>query len=248
MRFYKNLVNSGEGPYIVQYPAYGGGANIEEGAVVVKGATPGTNQGFVILPANLASNLANVVGVIGAQNANTSAGVDNIQAGTVYSTKPVMINPDAIYLAEYSQAAGDLLTVVSTSGTTVTIASLEDDIDGGWLYAVAGTGIGQLQYITTAAAGSCTTKTATGWDNTTRVIKILPRFHENAILSDAGRKLGTQAAVGGTGYVVLENMIEADSVPAAILNPLAHSGLTGLHLLNVKLASQIHFQAYVGNI
>lgn len=247
MKWYKSL-SGVTSPFLMNLPVYGGGANIEEGAVVVKGATPGTDQGFAIIPSDLTGNLTNVLGVISTQHVNTSAGADSKQDGTAYTTKPVTVSPDSIYLADYSQATGDRLTVTSTSGTTVTIGSLEDNIDGGWLYCVAGTGAGRLAYITTSAAGSCTTKEVTGWDNTSKVIKILPKFHENAILSSNGRSLGTQAAVGGTGYIIWENMIEADSIPIQALDPVKHSGLTGLSTLNLRLYAQVWFQAYVGNI
>lgn len=245
MKWLKNLINTGGGPLIMSLPVFGGGTDIIEGSLGVRGPTADTNDGFVINPTSPTANLVNVVGMAAELDTNATSGADSNTTGTNYTTKKFIVNPDAIYLIEYSQITADTLLVTSVSGTTVTITSLEANLGRGYLYAAAGTGIGRLTHINTSASGSCVTKDTTGWDNTTRVVKILPRFRVAAIFNSTIDKLATQAAVGGTGFCILENMIEADSIPLTALDPKKHSPLTGLNSLNVKFYAQVIFTTYV---
>ena len=243
-KWYKNLTNTDAGPNIIQLPVFGAAANILEGAAVVAGPTAGTDDGFVIVPTSATAALADVVGVAAEQDTNTVTGADSNTTGTNYTLKKIIVNPDALYLFEYSQATADTLLVTSTSTTTVTITSLEANLGRGYLYATAGTGAGRLTHINTSASGSCVTKEATGWDATTRVVKILPRFRKAAIFNSTFDKLATQAAVGGTGFRIFGNIIESDTIGSQELDPTKHSGLTGLNSVNVKFFAIVKFNAY----
>lgn len=223
-------------------PVFGAAADLEEGAVVIRGATPGTNQPFAILGTGA---LTDVLGVMMEEHVNTVSGDDSNVGGTNYTRKKVLINPFAVFEAEYDQA--DTMAVVSTSTTTVTITSLEDNIDGGYVYAVGGTGLGRLAFITASAAGSCVTKETTAWDSTTTLIKILPLFHQLIKISNAGRSLGTDAAAGTGEVTILENLIQADSIGKATLDPKKHSGLTGLNDKNVKFYAELIFRNHFLN-
>ena len=214
MKFHYDL--TGAQQIYRDFPVYGNAANIKEGALVARGATEGTNSGFAILAP---SGLAAVLGILGELHENTVAGADSKQDGTAYTRKKTLINPFAVMLATWDTGA---IAVASTSGTTVTITSLEDAIDGGWLLGSDG----QLQYITATASGSCTTKTATGWTSATTVQKITPLLHATTTLSTDATKLN-QAAAAGTGKArIIENYIKAAGVPFQSLNPTKHSGLT----------------------
>lgn len=210
-------------------PYYGNGAAIVNGAVMMRGATPGTNQGFAIVGA---SGLAGVIGVTNEAKALVAAGADSKQDGTVYTYIKIIMNPWALYRAQYDTGA---IAVASTSTTTVTITSLEDDIDGGWLFGSDG----QLQYLTASAAGSCTSKTSSGWTSATTVQKILPMFHLFGTTGTDGSKLNHAAAVGSGLISVLENYVQARGIPLQKLDPTKHSGLT---LTSGKLFSDIHFR------
>lgn len=214
MKFHYDL--SGAQQMYMPIPVYGNAANIKEGALVARGATPGTNQGFAILAP---TGLAAVLGLCGQLHTNTVAGADSKQDGTAYTNRKILVNPFAVMLAQWATGA---IAVASTSGTTVTITSLEDDIDGGWLLGSDG----QLQYLTASSAGSCVTKSATGWTSSTTVQKITPLFHATTTLSTDATQLN-QAAAAGTGKArIIENYIKANGVPFQPLDPTKHSGLT----------------------
>lgn len=240
MKFIYDLHGNSE--IVRKVPVFGNGTSFVEGAAVMRGATPGTNQPFAIVAA---SGLVDIIGVIKEPSTSASAADDSNVGGTLLTRRKVLINPFAVFRADYDQTT--VLSVTSTSGTTVTIGSLEDDIDGGWLYAVSGTGAGSVYYITTAASGSCTTKTATNWDSTTRVIKILPLFHQKVFLNTTADKLGTQAAVGSGDACILESYIETDSLGITVLDATKHSGLTGLTTLNTKFSADIIFRNHFLN-
>lgn len=224
---------------IRDYPIYGAGVDVVEGAVVIRGATPGTNGGMAIVGTGA---LTDVIGVLN-ELQDYSASGEALIAGTSYVRRKVIINPFAVYRAEYDTA--DDADVASTSTTTVTITSLEDNIDGGWLLGDDGSGAygtgttgSLLQFLTASASGSATTKTASGWTSANDVIKVLPLFHQLVKINTAADKLGTDAAAGSGRAVIIDNWISADGLPLQELDPTKHSGLT---LFNPKVYSDIRF-------
>lgn len=129
------------------------------------------------------------------------------------------------------------MDVASYSAPTVTITSLEDNIDSAYLYAVAGTGIGQIEFVVTSGSGSCTVKTAftTALDNTTKMVKIPRLFHTVQTMTATMDKFGTVAAAGTTKIFVLATWISRNGLLER-LDPTKHAGLTGLNAsaLNTK--------------
>jgi hypothetical protein len=220
---------TGAEPIIRDVPYYGNGAAILNGAAVMRGATPGTNQGFAIVATGA---LASLIGVTNELKALVAAGADSKQDGTAYTPMKVIINPWAVYRAQYATGA---IAVASSSTTTVTITSLEDDIDGGWLFGSDG----QLQYLTASASGSCTSKTATGWTSAITVQKVLPMWHLLGTLGATAVNLDHAAAVGSGLISNLDNYVQARGIPLQRLDPTKHSGLT---LTSGKLFSDIHFR------
>lgn len=215
MKFHYDLAGSEQ--IVKDMIVYANGAQMSEGALLARGATPGTNQGFAILAP---TGLAAVLGVLKELLLDPgSAGDDTTQAGTIVTYRKVMVNPFAVMLAAWATGA---IAIASVSGTTVTITSLEDDIDGGWLLGSDG----QLQYLTASVAGSCTTKTATGWTSAITVQKITPLFHATTTLSSDATQLNQAAAVGTGKARIVENYIKANGLPFQKLDPTKHSGLT----------------------
>lgn len=231
MKFHYSL--GGGGLNVKKYPLYSATTAIAAGAAIMKGATPGTNQGFGIIAAPA---YPGILGVTEEPDTNTSAGGDSKQDGTAYTRYKLVMNPDAVFIAELTDPVTTNIAVASTSGTTVTITSLEDDIDGGWLY---GSDF-QLQWIATAASGSCTTKSATGWTSATKVTRLLPLFKILLDLNTAATKLLPAAAVGTGKVIVLENYVEMQGAKREVLNPTKHSGMTLTSF--AKLYSDILFQ------
>lgn len=239
MKFVYDLQGNSE--IVRDYPVFGDAIDIAEGAVVMRGATAGTNQPFAIVGAGA---LTDVIGVLKELHDFSVSG-DSATDGTQYDLRKIIINPFAVYRIEYDLT--DTAAVASTSGTTVTITSLENDIDGGYLYATGGTGVGRLAFIATSASGSCTTKETTAWDSSTTVIKILPLWHQVLKINTAATMIGTDAAAGSGAVTVLQNYIEADSIGLVPLNPVTHSGLTGLNSSNVKFYADIIFRNHALN-
>ena len=129
------------------------------------------------------------------------------------------------------------ITVTSYTGSTITLTSLENDIDSSWVYVVGGTGAGQTGFVITSGSGSCVVKSAftTDLDGTSTIVKIPRIFHglqyENATFD----KFGTQAAVGAKKIKVLNTWIERNGYKE-LLTPVNHHNLQGLNsaATNVK--------------
>ena len=205
-------------------PVRHGGTTIGLGALVMRGATAGTNLGVLIIASGTGTDQ---VGII--KTALASTVTDTAVTGVTWNTRPIeLVVPVRVIQIDYDTA--DTMAAVSSSGTTITVTSLEDDIDTGWIYAFGGTGAGQLGYIDTAAAGSCTVKTAfaTVLDSTSTLLKVLPLFHQLGKVNTAGDKIGTDAAVGTWRISVLQNWIDRNGILEP-LNPTKHDGLTGLN-------------------
>jgi hypothetical protein len=109
-----------------------------------------------------------------------------------------IINPFAVYLTEYSQAAADdeTATTNETADTTITMTAIEQAIDGGWIYSThlspISTERGQLRYVSAAAVNTLTYLTAATYTAaSTTLIKILPINHELVDLTADGKSIAT---------------------------------------------------------
>lgn len=214
---------SGRFTAIVQVPFTGKGSIQVDETLVIPGVTQGTDLGLAIpyssgTPANIIGRLLG-----GSIVAN-----DSVQAGTTWSYREVELL-DSIELVEYdySSATADLLAVTSVSGTTVTISSLENNADCGWMYAVSGTGAGLLAFCTAINGGTATTKTATGWDSTTKVIRIHRFGHGLITLNSATTSLKSTAAAGSFTAFNFENYIDfqGNGIAKVLLDPTKHDNL-----------------------
>lgn len=230
---------SGGQTFIKKFPLYDAGTVIPEGAAVVKGATPGTNQGFgIVAPAACAG----VLGVTAQQDPIVVTQTDSKQDGTVYTRYKVIVNPDAVYLCELSLPATAAIAIASvsaaTAGATVTVTSLEDDIDGGWLWGSDGV----IQWIATSASGSCTIKSANAWTAATTLSRLLPLFKILQDLDATAVKLKPAAAIGTGKIITLENYVQTKpNARIETLDPTKHSGLT-VDVTYGKLFADIIFQ------
>ncbi len=231
---------SGAQQIFKKYPLYSAGTTIPSGSAVVKGATPGTNQGFgIVAPASCA-------GILGVTTIADSLGsqLDSKQDGTLYTRYKLIINPDAVFNTKIASPSVAAIAVASTSTTTVTITSLEDDIDGGWLYG----NDYQLQWIATATSGSCTTKTATGWTSANTVTRVLPLFKILQDLDATANFLKPAAAIGTGKIITLENYITIGGFKREVLDPTKHSGATydAFTTLHADIIFQNHAFANIG--
>lgn len=244
MRYHYSLVPEDE-PILRDMPIYDA-ALLANGELLMKGTTdPDSNadQGIALVTAVTASSAeaVNAAGILQDSRWNPNAqgvyttGVapSNVPATNAAGPKygKVIINPFAVYLAEYDQA--DAIAITSTSTTTLTVGSLQDDIDGSFVFFVGThTGVtGSLRHIEASAAGSCTMDSAlatTGVGSDT-IVRTLRPLSKTTNLNAAGTGLSTTDAINsGVSLRVLENYVQADNIPFVPLRKATHKGKNSL--------------------
>lgn len=223
---------------VTNLPVSGGGSAMVAGALLKPGPTPATNNGFLVLASANTTASPDVVGILRQAHATAD---DTTLTGTVFTRKPIqLIVPGRVVRAFYSTTT--LVTCTqAVSTTTLTLTNLEDDIDGSFLYVQGGTGAGQTNYLTAAAAGNCTLKAAftTSLDTTSTLIKILRRFHRKVGFSSDGTMLASYDVVGVQNATIIDTFIvrNGDTVQ---MDPTKHAALTGLNSLrSIRFAADI---------
>lgn len=221
------------------YDLYGGPAHIKEvmvfgttlsrDALVMRGTASGTNKGGAIVAASAFTDVIGVTQesipavVSSAYNENETP---SVQATGVVLLHKVIINPFAVYRCEYSQATADTFTgTMTSSGTTITCASLED-LTGGFIYDITS---GQLHYI--SGGSGLTTLTAFNpvIAASDYVLKIQPNFAKLVDLNTVATMIGgtgqSQAAAGSGVVSILDTYIQANGIPLQKLRPDLHDNL-----------------------
>lgn len=217
------LIVRGKPTRMMFVPVDGQGAAISEGALLMPGVTATDSSAKNLSVAILADGAAaNAIGILATKKLAASANDPVVNSGTGAVTKepssssvgcsyPVdPLLPGCEVAIEYDQTSSGYLAVTSATSTVITITSLEDNIDGSWIYVVSGTGAGQLEYAVASASGSITVKSAmtTTLDNTSNIIILRRRFHALHTLSTDRTKLFTGAAAGSCTWVNLKNEIK----------------------------------------
>lgn len=230
---------------LVKVPIYTADANLFQGALIMPGATAETDDGVGINVT--ASSNADAIGVLAELHDDAKSDkalVDGtvpwyfVDAANSREEAPARLVEliDAYALCRLRYDLDDTMAVASASTTTITITSLENNIDTGFLYVVGGTGVGQIEFIATSASGSCVLPTAfaTQVDSTSTVIKILPLYHDvlkwDIATATDFTKIGTDAAVGTGRALILDRRIVRNGLDEH-LDPHIHGGLTGLNSL-----------------
>ena len=225
----------------------GGGQSTVRSVMVHTGGTNALKVGAAVKVGGAyavvaaASSLADVKGVL---QAGDPATPDSSLSTPIDLRAKVLINPLAVFLAEYDQTS--TLTATSSSGATVTIANLVA-VAGDWVYVVSGTGIGQLIYVATGGTGSFTASVAPSpaLDGTSTVIHVLGQDTEGIGLTADGTKLATTAAAPTGAGRVVGNFISAPSLSEIELDPVLHGGIT---VPNAHLLSEIIFTDHAYNV
>ncbi len=237
MRYVHSLIPEDE-PIIRDMPVYDA-ASLANGELLMLGTTDPDSSadcGISLITAAVASS-AEAVDAVGILTESTYASTvpsnvySSTAAGAYYGK--VILNPFAIYRAEYKQDTSNDLAITSTSTTTLTIGSLEDDIDGGWaFFPLTATGVkNSLRFITASASGSCTMDSAllTTGNSSDTIIKILPQNHRLVRLDSTATGLTTTAAVSdGVSLQIVENYISSDGHATQPLRKSIHKGLNNL--------------------
>lgn len=176
---------------------------------------------------------------------NLASAVPSKTASTGLNFMEAIVNPDACYFAFYDQADAVSHTHAE-AGTAITITSIEDHLDGGWIYSTDGTdssatNAGQLRYITADDGTDLTVDSTYICATTSDFIKILPIGHRFVGLNAEATGITSAAAASST--VTLENRENWISGPAfggrKLMRYWNHKGLDGLGGKDVKIEGEI---------
>jgi hypothetical protein len=214
-------------------------ALIDNGEFIMQNATAANKQEFITGFVDSAACMVNGLGISleGIDTAGSTGGGGGVNgnlpklkqfdtAASIATATAVgqrwgraIINPFAVYLTEYSQAAADdeLATTNETADTTITLTAIEQAIDGGWIYSThlspISTERGQLRYVSAAAVNTLTYLTAATYTAaSTTLIKILPINHELVDLTADGKSIATDLPASPVvSLKVVQNYISAGS-------------------------------------
>ena len=256
MRFHYDLCQAE--PIIRDY-VVAGSSDIENGAVVaLEGAITTDDNRFGLQNVNGAT-LDNVVGVSNEMYdvSASYSGLDQpdgpLGTGTVAQTEPstgvsnymkVIINPMAVWLAEYSQNAADDTTNTSASadGKDIT-ATFTTGREGDWIYVTdTGSSTGGAGNIAKIGVSNSTTSVTmcTSYDDNLNAVTTSDTFvvitnpytalaaggslDLSAVSGQAGTMLKGVAATGAGAAIVLQSYISDKSTPMEPLKVERHSG------------------------
>ena len=249
------------------FPVSGAGSNIPVGTIMQAGATAGTNYSIAIpavttVGATAGGGTGNPIGML-VEPHNYSASGDALtqtlnswwpngklaSGKTQFPSRSIeLLNVGVIFRMDYALSSATQVSVASATSTVITITSTEANLDGGWSYVVAGTGIGQLAFIKSSTTGAWTiTANNTTLDSTSKLIKILPIFHYLPTFlvntTTVPTLLDSLAAIGTARAVQLgQYMVRPDGCPVR-LDPGVHDGLSGLSALaNITFYSHMQMQ------
>lgn len=217
-------------------PIYAAAAALKEGQMVEFGTTADQDKGVYMISTGAGSTVPlDIVGLVGAAVAaadRTDANPDGGTSATFGTLARVnLVKPGDLICAEYDKTVQ--VDVASYAAPAVTITSMQDAFDGGWIYfpddATAGTetGVGQLGYAEASASETftCRDSFTTAPDSTTDAVLIMPIGSLVVAITAGGLGLATYAA--NTNYVTKF---------AVVRNELTYNGKSGW----VDMQPQLH--------
>ena len=213
---------------IEKLPLDGNGSDIVKGALVTPGVTAGQDLSTYIVSGAAGDD---VIGILLSIHDFSVVGDSTPEDGLAYVRGEIAyVNPNTILAAEYANTASDDIDVASYNNSTgvVTITSLENNIDGSWLFVRAGSGIGQLGYLKASASGNATFKSVltTDLSSSSKVLKILRNGHRPLFLNTDRDKLSSQAAAGTFKARIIKSQFRATSSEGwEDLDPTKHHDL-----------------------
>jgi hypothetical protein len=234
------LRTDGRYPATIKVPFTGKGSVVNDGTLVMPGVTQATDMGLIIPVPAANAGLDN----FGIYKGTSATANDSLQAGTTWTFAEIeLTTPGLLCEMDYSAASADLLTLTSVvTSTSIAITSWQNNIDCSWIYVAAGTGIGQLLFLTACTSGSGTLMTAPNpsLDTTSKII-FINRIGLKVIGLNASSLIKSAAVAGVYTAIVLENYIDspANGIPKQLLNPTIHNGLT------LKIPSKVTFSSRV---
>lgn len=237
---------TGAEPILRDMPLYDA-STIVQGEFVMLGTTDPDNaadEATSFVSAYNATEANAAIDALGICNETlTTSSSPSIAAAYSTTTGPCygkcIINPFAVYRAQHSTAAADDVAITSTSTTTLTVANLQDDIDGCWAYfPLTANGVaGSLRFITAAASGSCTMDSAldtTGNSSDTVVIISAPNHYAPMMATDATKFVSENAddtLYACTNIRIVQTLCDVGG-GIEMMRPNKHYALDGLNNCN----------------
>lgn len=240
-------------------PVNGSGVDVPAGTLLMKGTGAGSDTASLstLIPVTASSN-AHVVGVLGDLHKFSVVGdattqtLKNWYPGFASQNVPShdvdLIDTVHMVRVPYSlSSTGISVTSVSGSDLVYNIGTVEANLDGGFIYINAGSGVGQLGFIKASATNtsiSIISALTTVGTSSSKLIKILPLFYDTPIWkvnsTTFGTMLDTTGAAGTGRAVVLGNFISVNGVESR-LDPKAYHNSQGLNSVGA-----LDIYAYVG--
>jgi hypothetical protein len=212
----------------------GGGSSAGVDALGVSNQTITTTSSFPYGGVSGSSNWGSHVSTAATTTTPAIASIaDTVATGCRYGV--AIINPFAVYLMEYDQSALAVATAAADSATTTYTQTVEQYMDGGWLYLANGSTTaddGQLRYISVSTSTtSYTLLTAMTSTSSDKIISIYPVNHAITGVSAAGSatllsRLTSMSAGSGVSHLIMENYIESGyDRPMERLRQPIHDGI-----------------------
>lgn len=280
------LISGQHVPFVTNIPVYLATTvnGLKRGAVVCNGAT-GATRGFTLSVVTTTAACKNAVGVLQidasfayqmkdqGQGRSTKADNFRVPSSMICSTGmaghnewlPAVINPDALYFAWYSTTqaaatASDTLTqtITASTGTVVTVASVDADLVGGWLFSHSSnstgtpTYSGSLRYVkATVASASFGLLTAMNVSTDSSLVYMSPQTLVDTCVSSTGVNLrsggvGAGAGKAAQGIYIWDNYGQWATRPMHPLRSWMDDGLDSL--VDVKLFGEVFLRSHVFSI
>lgn len=263
-----NRLITGSEPFVTNVPVFSSATGLLlRGAVLGRTPSSGASSGVYVLtvPSTTAA-MKDVIGVLNesiavlvksrensAMNASgfhidTSDNIPNAGVAAGSDWAPCVINPDQMLFALWDQTSANVIqaSITASTGVTVTITSLEDDIDGAWIFstdttaALTNTYSGSLRYATASAASVLTLNTAMNVSTDSDLVVVRPITHR--LLQADTNSVYMRSTVAAGLCVAMhnhDNLIVHDQAPLHPLRFWVDDGLNGLK--GVRLYSTIVF-------
>lgn len=194
---------------------------------------------------DVTNTAANIFAVL-AETPATTAVATNVGTPVVYQSKCQLVETARIFKIYYDLATGTDLDVTSSTSTVLTVGTMDDNLDGSWVYINSGTGAGQLRFVKAANTTTLTVNTAfiTTPDSTSDFILI-----RNVGIPTGGTILNTTfdmmlAALDNTTaqkMIVLKNFVEGPIVGELDITKNPHFETNGLNGRGVRFYSHVIF-------
>ena len=253
MDFKNDLVTGSNDPIVRDVPMYDA-SDVALGELLMLGNTSAGSgdSGVAFQTAYEGSQSLQAVDALGiCMEAETPTSTQ----ATPFEYYKAIINPFAVYSAEYSQGTSDDIDCDAISASTAfTDTTIEDNIDCGWIYCplASGGAKGLLRYISASAAGTATLSQAITTTTSDTYIKILPPNHALVNLTTDAKRLTSQVAAGsGVSILIMSNWIVSSRYAMLEMNKLANwkkiEPETGAHPTDTMIYADISLLDHIYN-